>query len=390
MRDGFKDREHLLRMAALFVAGLAAFVVLRGVLVPADFGELGHYRSSVGAGRGRVLAQILTEVTVLALAGAAIGLVISIGTMRWFVTAIAADPPPFFITFGLDWRVLLFVAGLTSAATLFAGLLPALQATRLNVASTLKDEGRSATGFRAGRFTGALMGEGLIAGDPEGVALVRCPGGTGYWIATDQQPDVSWFRVFRRSDLAYLGAFRGQVTTNTDGVTFAEGEVPGFEEKDLNVTVLALPRPPRLLLRPPLPPRDPAERAAIAAAAAPVLERIAAEVRACRACGLCETRNQAVPGVGTALSGIVFVGEAPGEGGSWEGVACTGARDFATRRRRGQGPGRFLRIKSRSTGTCRGPTSRGSPSGSKADGGVRPPRSPSPPRRRRPARTAAA
>ena len=62
----------------------------------------------------------------------------------------------------------------------------------------------------------------------------------------------------------------------------------------------------------PLPPLAPEERAAIAAAAAPVLERIAEEVRACRACGLCETRNQAVPGVGTALSGIVFVGEAPG------------------------------------------------------------------------------
>jgi uracil-DNA glycosylase family 4 len=62
----------------------------------------------------------------------------------------------------------------------------------------------------------------------------------------------------------------------------------------------------------PLPPIEPEARAAIAAAAAPVLERIAAEVRACRACGLCETRNQAVPGVGSALSGIVFVGEAPG------------------------------------------------------------------------------
>jgi DNA polymerase len=61
-----------------------------------------------------------------------------------------------------------------------------------------------------------------------------------------------------------------------------------------------------------LPPLDPAARRAIAAAAAPVLEQIAAEVRACRRCGLCETRNQAVPGVGTALSGIVFVGEAPG------------------------------------------------------------------------------
>ena len=70
----------------------------------------------------------------------------------------------------------------------------------------------------------------------------------------------------------------------------------------------ALPTPAGLAL----PPLDPAARRAIAAAAAPVLEQIAAEVRACRQCGLCETRNQAVPGVGTALSGIVFVGEAPG------------------------------------------------------------------------------
>ena len=53
-------------------------------------------------------------------------------------------------------------------------------------------------------------------------------------------------------------------------------------------------------------------RAEIVAAARGSLEQIAAEARACRACGLCETRTQAVPGVGSAESGIVFVGEAPG------------------------------------------------------------------------------
>lgn len=41
----FRDREHLVRMGALFGAGLAAFLVLRAALVPADFGELGHYRT---------------------------------------------------------------------------------------------------------------------------------------------------------------------------------------------------------------------------------------------------------------------------------------------------------------------------------------------------------
>jgi len=46
MRELFKDREHLVRMAGLFGVGLLVFVVLRGVLIPADFGELGHYRAS--------------------------------------------------------------------------------------------------------------------------------------------------------------------------------------------------------------------------------------------------------------------------------------------------------------------------------------------------------
>src|SRR5262249_44163011 len=53
-------------------------------------------------------------------------------------------------------------------------------------------------------------------------------------------------------------------------------------------------------------------RAALATASIPVLETIAKEGRACPKCGLCETRPQAVPGVGTARGGIVFVGEAPG------------------------------------------------------------------------------
>jgi len=53
-------------------------------------------------------------------------------------------------------------------------------------------------------------------------------------------------------------------------------------------------------------------RSKLAAASLPILDTIAKEVRACTKCGLCETRTQAVPGVGTAKGGIVFVGEAPG------------------------------------------------------------------------------
>jgi DNA polymerase len=53
-------------------------------------------------------------------------------------------------------------------------------------------------------------------------------------------------------------------------------------------------------------------REALAANALPILEQVAGEARECRKCGLCDTRLNAVPGVGSAKSGIVFVGEAPG------------------------------------------------------------------------------
>jgi DNA polymerase len=46
--------------------------------------------------------------------------------------------------------------------------------------------------------------------------------------------------------------------------------------------------------------------------AEPVLQQVATEARACTKCGLCTTRTNAVPGVGSARTGIVFVGEAPG------------------------------------------------------------------------------
>ncbi len=46
MRDLFKDKEHLIRMAGLFAAGTLLFFVAKGLLVPKDFGVYGHYRAA--------------------------------------------------------------------------------------------------------------------------------------------------------------------------------------------------------------------------------------------------------------------------------------------------------------------------------------------------------
>ena len=55
-----------------------------------------------------------------------------------------------------------------------------------------------------------------------------------------------------------------------------------------------------------------AGRDAILSSSLTVIEQVAGEARACTKCGLCTTRTNAVPGVGSARTGIVFVGEAPG------------------------------------------------------------------------------
>ncbi len=69
-----------------------------------------------------------------------------------------------------------------------------------------------------GTYRGRDIGAGLFKAQAEGMALMRCQGGGGYWIATDQFKDRSLFHVFDRVTLQHLGAFAGKKTANTDGV----------------------------------------------------------------------------------------------------------------------------------------------------------------------------
>jgi predicted permease len=114
-------------------------------------------RMALGAGRQRVVFQHLTEVLVLSIAGGGLGILLSVAGMRWFIQSMTVNPPPFWITFELDLRVLLFVLGLIVLASLFAGALPALQSARVSAGSALKDDSRSSTSARLGRFSNALV-----------------------------------------------------------------------------------------------------------------------------------------------------------------------------------------------------------------------------------------
>ncbi|HYG08071.1 MAG TPA: phytase [Stenotrophomonas sp.] len=69
-----------------------------------------------------------------------------------------------------------------------------------------------------GRYRGRNIGAGLFQAQAEGLALLQCADGSGYWIATDQFKDRSLFHVFDRRTLEHVGAFSGRITANTDGV----------------------------------------------------------------------------------------------------------------------------------------------------------------------------
>ena len=96
-------------------------------------------RLAMGANRGRLIRQLLTESVLLAFAGGAVGVLLAV----WIVKVLLALKPPIDFPLALDvsidWRVLLFSLAVSVAAGVIFGFAPALQATRPNLVGALKD-----------------------------------------------------------------------------------------------------------------------------------------------------------------------------------------------------------------------------------------------------------
>jgi putative ABC transport system permease protein len=101
-------------------------------------------RSALGASRGRLIRQMLTESTVLALVGGALGLLVA-ALGRQLLVAFASRFTPLAAGIGIDFRVLAFTFVISLATGVLFGLLPALQASRQDLATALKESGGHAT-----------------------------------------------------------------------------------------------------------------------------------------------------------------------------------------------------------------------------------------------------
>jgi predicted permease len=95
-------------------------------------------RLAIGAGRSRIVRQLLTETMLLFVAGGAAGLVIARVMTSLLVHALPALPLPVNTSLPLDGRVVAFTAGATLIAAMLAGLVPALHASKDDVGSALK------------------------------------------------------------------------------------------------------------------------------------------------------------------------------------------------------------------------------------------------------------
>jgi putative ABC transport system permease protein len=98
-------------------------------------------RSALGAGRGRVLQQLLTEALVLAAAGGVLGVLLAYATLT-SASKLLASYVPRAEEISIDMRVLLFALGVSILTGILAGTLPALRAGRSDLNDALKEGGR--------------------------------------------------------------------------------------------------------------------------------------------------------------------------------------------------------------------------------------------------------
>ncbi len=115
-------------------------------------------RLALGASRGRLIRQLLSESALLAIGGAVCGGLLAAGLSRALIAFISTPDSPVFLDMPTDWRVLGFAAGLAILTTILFGLAPALRARGVSPGSVLKTGSRGTTAGRERfRFQRALV-----------------------------------------------------------------------------------------------------------------------------------------------------------------------------------------------------------------------------------------
>ena len=194
-------------------------------------------RSAIGAKRKQIIRQLLVEVGVLSAIGGAIGVLIGFGGVAWFNRALATNPPPFWMTFDVDARVLMFAISVSLLAAVAAGLFPALRATGKGLNVALNEEGRGgSTGLRMGRVTsiivigevavscGLLIAAGLMIKSVAQLRTIDMPFAIeSIFTARLNLPDTDYPDADARTDFYREFLQRLQTTPGVEAATLSDG-----------------------------------------------------------------------------------------------------------------------------------------------------------------------
>src|SRR5262245_42493852 len=141
------ERVPVYRMVVVSLFGLVSIVLLIACCNVANL-MLGRGKSrareiavrlAIGASRSRLVRQLMVESLIVALAGAVVGLVVAQSALNFFAaTAVPVSDSPVELAFQVDTRVLYFTLLVSVASAILFGLVPAFQATKSDVAPTLK------------------------------------------------------------------------------------------------------------------------------------------------------------------------------------------------------------------------------------------------------------
>jgi putative ABC transport system permease protein len=115
-------------------------------------------RTALGASRWRVIRQLLIESVLVGFLGGAAGLAIAVWGVRMFDLAVANVGKPYWIVFKMDFTVFAYLAAICLFTGILFGLAPALQLSKVDLNSTLKEGGRGNSGGSRSRYlTGFLV-----------------------------------------------------------------------------------------------------------------------------------------------------------------------------------------------------------------------------------------
>ncbi len=120
-------------------------------------------RLGLGAGRARIVRQLLTESVLLSLVGGALGVLLAVWGIDAIFQLVSNSPgTPFVTNVAPDWRVLAFTIAITFVTGILFGLAPALRGSRIDLTPSLKESASSLPGTAAHTGRGFRLGDALV------------------------------------------------------------------------------------------------------------------------------------------------------------------------------------------------------------------------------------